>query len=123
MNRINIYNEIGETSEVLGAPSHRQVQLLLEKLVNDIKQSMVALELNNITKKCKHVSSANNIVIYLQECLNFEADAALSVKLNGIYSHLGKQLFNANSKNDVEAFQECQTIATNIKTWWDNVVA
>ena len=123
MNHLDIYNEIGAYSEVLGATDHRQIQMLLEKLVSDLKQSRTALENNNITIKCKCLSSADNIVAYLRDCLNFDADPVLSEKLDKIYEHLVKQLFISNSKNSQESLQECQTIATNIKTWWDHVSA
>ncbi|MGQ3891074.1 flagellar export chaperone FliS [Legionella sp. CNM-4043-24] len=123
MNRLDIYNEIGAYSEVLGAPGHRQIQMLLEKLLSDINQSLTAMKNNNITIKCKCLASAGSIVSYLRDCLNFDADPVLSEKLDNIYEHLEKQLFTANAKNNLEALQECQTIAVNIKTWWDHVVA
>lgn len=123
MNVLDIYNDIGSYSEALGASGHRQIQLLLEKLLTDIKQGMAAMKNNDISKKCKCISSANNIVSYLRDCLNFEADPNLATKLDKIYGHLEDQLFIANAKNLDSALNDCLTIATNIKNWWDHVPA
>lgn len=121
MNHLETYNDIGTYSEVLGASPFRQIQLLLEKLADSVAQANIALNHKDIVKKCQLIVKANDIVSYLRDCLDFSAADNLAYRLDAIYAHLEKQLFLANSANDLKALAECSIIINNIKTWWDNV--
>lgn len=121
MNMIETYSDIGAYSEVLGASRYRQIQLLLEKVVTELKIAIIALEENNIAKKCESISKANDIVLYLRECLDFSADKTLATRLDAIYGHAIKLLFNANAKNNADALAESLTIMTNVNSWWNHV--
>ncbi len=121
MNTLNVYNEIGVYSEVLGASSHRQIQMLLEKVVTQLTLAISAIEKNQVPEKCKLISSANNIVLYMQDCLNFKDTSSIALRLDAIYDHLEKQLFIANARNNPVILHQCITIVNNILTWWNNV--
>ncbi len=116
-----VYSEIGAYSEVLGASSHRQIQMLLEKLLSQLNVAIAAIENNQTVEKCKRISSANNIVNYLRDCLNFEDKSSIAQRLDAIYAHLEKQLFFANAGSDPAILRKCIVIVNNVKTWWDNV--
>ncbi len=121
MNGLDIYSSIGTFSEVLGASGHRQIQMLFTNLLTRINQANLAIDNNDIIKKCASISAANDIVIYLRECLNFSADKTLATRLDKIYAHLEKQLFTANASNDKPALENCKEVITNLKTWWDKL--
>lgn len=121
MNMLETYSDIGAYSEVLGASQYRQIQLLLEKAVTELKIAIIALEEKNIAKKCESISKANDIVLYLRECLDFSADKSLATRLDGIYGHVIKLLFKANAKNNPEALAESLTVMTNVNSWWNHV--
>ena len=121
MNGLEIYNNIGIYSEALGASRHRQIQMLLEKLLSQLNIAISAIENKQIPEKCKRISSANDIVVYLRDCLNFEDTSSIAARLDAIYQHLEKQLFFANASSSVVLLNECITIVNNVKTWWDNV--
>ena len=123
MNHLETYSDIGTYSEVLGASPFRQIQLLLEKLASSVNQASIAMNDKNISKKCQCIVNANDIVSYLRDCLDFSTEDSVAPRLDAIYAHLEKQLFIANSANSQAALDECATIITNIKTWWDNVGA
>lgn len=118
---LETYSDIGAYSEILGASRYRQIQLLLEKVITELKSAITALEEKNIDKKCTSISKSNDIVLYLRECLDFSADKALATRLDGIYGHVIKLLFNANAKNNADALTESLEIMTNVSTWWNNV--
>lgn len=121
MNGLDIYNSIGAFSEVLGASGHRQIQMLFANLLTRIDQASLAIDNNNIVKKCSSISAANDIVIYLRECLNFSVDKTLATRLDRIYAHLEKQLFAANASNSKPSLDNCREIINNLKTWWDKL--
>lgn len=123
MSGVHVYNNIGVYSEALGANSHRQIQMLLEKVLTQMTIAISAIEQKQIPEKCKRISSANTIIVYLRECLNLEVKSPIAAKLDAIYTHLEKQLFYANLNSSIDHINECITIVKNIKTWWDNVAA
>lgn len=118
MNGLEIYSNIGAFSEVLGASGHRQIQMLLDKLLVRVHQASLAIDNNDVSKKCTSLSAANDIVVYLRDCLNFSADKALATRLDKIYAHLEKQLFTANASNSKPPLENCSEIINNLKTWW-----
>ena len=121
MNGLEMYNEVGVYSEVLGASSQRQIQMLLERLLTQLSVAMSAIEREEINEKCKQISRANSIVMYLRDCLNPSDKSSIALRLDAIYGHLEAQLFLANARNDAAILQQCITIVSNIKSWWDNV--
>lgn len=121
MRTIDTYKEIGITSEVLGASAQQQIKLILEKLNQDISSASNAIKNNDLILKCKKLANAHDIIVYLKDCLDFEADKEMASRLNGIYNHLIHILFWANAKNDINKLNEAKTIAENITTWWNNV--
>ncbi len=121
MTGLNMYNEVGVYSEVLGANSHRQIQLLLDKTVSQLRLAIIAIDNQEIPEKCRRISSANSIVMYLQDCLNFNDTSSIALRLSAIYDHLEKQLFLANAGSDPAILNQCIIILNNIQTWWNNV--
>lgn len=118
---LEIYSNIGAFSEVMGASGHRQIQMLFDKLLSRLNQANLAIDNNDIPKKCTSLSAANDIVIYLRECLDFSADKSLATRLDKIYAHLEKQLFIVNASNNKPALENCLEITSNLKTWWDKL--
>ncbi|KGP63712.1 hypothetical protein EP47_04940 [Legionella norrlandica] len=121
MNHINTYKDINLTSEILGAPHYRHISILLERLLQNINGSLLAISENNITLKCKLLSNSYDIVSYFIDCLDFNADLEMAKKLEGIYSHLQKLFFWANAKGDLTKLNEAKFITENLITWWSKV--
>lgn len=115
------YKEISLTSEVLGASPWKQIQLLLDKMKRCIKEACTAIRNKNIEIKVENITRAHDIVIYLRDCLDFEANRELSDKLDGIYRHLGHLLFQANAQNDTLSLEEALQIMDNLLNWWSKV--
>lgn len=121
MSNVKMYQDIGAYSEVLGSSSCQQIHLLMTRVKTDLKGAIGALEYNDIATKCKCISSANAIVSYLRDCLNFDAEGDIAPRLEGIYSHLEKQLFLANAENRVDVLQQCLVIMENVHVWWRQI--
>ncbi|MDP1603543.1 MAG: flagellar export chaperone FliS [Legionella sp.] len=121
MNRAQIYSEIEEYSEVLGASPHRLIEMLIDKSLVNISQASMAIKMKQTLQKRTSICKANDIVIYLRDCLDDSADPVLVKKIAGIYTHVERQLFRANSTDNLAALEECTTIMNNIKIWWNNV--
>lgn len=121
MNSIETYQSIGAYSEVLGASSHRQIQLLLEKLLSNLSTAITLMNEKNIPMKCKRLSNATDIIGYLRDCLQIDDEFGVAAKLDAMYAHLERQLLLANSRHDPKLVEACLVIVTNIKTAWDGL--
>ena len=123
MNYLETYKDISISSEAMGATPYQQIKLLLNKLHEDLKIAKVAIEENNTPIKCKKLSSAGDIISYLRDCLNKDAGAELTTRLEGIYLNLEQLLFWANAQNDLAKLNQMDIIVNNLITWWDRVEA
>lgn len=121
MNHINTYQDINSTSEILGASASKHITLLLDKLLANMKNSILAIEEKNISNKCKLLTNSYDIVLYFIHCLDFQADPQMAEKLDGIYKHLHQLIFWANAKNDISKLNEATFIIENLVSWWRNV--
>lgn len=121
MKHLNTYQEIDKVSEIMGATPWQTIHILLKKLNDNLVASITAIEQNNLALKCKKLSNANDITMYLQDCLNIQVDPQLCQKLDGMYQHLQKLIFQGNARNAVEKLNEAQIIVDNISIWWDQV--
>ena len=97
MSYIDIYKDVSQTSEILGASPWQQIRLLLDKLKECIVIAQSAMKNGDIKLKCEKILRAEDIASYLQSCLNQEAEADLTNRLDGIYGHLQRLLFQANA--------------------------
>lgn len=123
MNGLGMYAEVSQDSEVMGAGEHRRIQMLFEKTLVDLQAAITAIADNDVMKKCKAISSANNIVGYLRDILRADVDPAGVARVDALYRHVEQALFLANARNDAEGLKECVTIIENMKAWWDRVGA
>lgn len=123
MSVLKAYQDIAHYSEVLGATPHRKIQLLFNKLAEDIDIVIQAIEVQDIPKKCKFISNAHHIVSFLRSLLSEDPSSRdeFEHKLEDIYARLENQLLIANMKNDLSALSECRQIVKNLNQWWDNV--
>lgn len=118
MSYIDTYKEIGLSTEVMGADSWQQVQLLLNKLMECINLAEKAMQDGQIKLKCEKILRAEAIVNYLINCLDFNADKDLCQRLEGIYNHVNYLLFWANAKNDPATYAQVREITHNLIQWW-----
>ncbi len=123
MSFINIYKDVSQTSEVLGASPWQQIKLLLDKLKECIVSAQSATQEGDIKLKCEKMLRAEDITSYLQSCLNLKVDTDLTTRLDGIYGHLQQLLFQANATNEPKHYDEALEITNNLIKWWKNVQA
>lgn len=136
MSQLDMYQEVGQFSEVLGASSHRQMELLITKAISRIRGAMGAIEQQDIPTKCEGIAKVITIVAYLRSCLVFDAESTvegdLARRLESVFIHLDTQLVKANIISDIQTLRtdpqsgiailkECELIMNNIHAWWKQV--
>jgi len=117
------YAEIGLTTDVLGASSHRLIQLLMDKCLQQIELAKMHMKANNIIQKCAAISQAMNIVSYLRVCLKKDNKNTMELvsTLDALYFFLETKLLDANRKNNLEYLDQAATVLATVKTGWDGM--
>lgn len=123
MNKSAAYAEIGLSTEVESASSHRLIQMLYEKCLRELQLAKNSIEANNLEHRNQAILKASAVVIYLRACLNFQDDSAnkLSSLLDENYHLVEKCLLNASLKNDAKFLDMATTVISNIKAGWDEI--
>lgn len=118
-----LYSDIELTTEVMTASSHRLIQMLIDKCLQQVRLAKTFITEKDIHKKHKAISKAADIINYLRTCLNFDDEKArdLSNLLDSIYIFIEKSLLEASLKNDVWYLDQSETVLTILKSGWDGI--
>lgn len=116
------YQDVDLNSRVLAAKPHELTTMLLERIQSDLRIAKSAIMNNEVAIKCKHLSSASNIIAHLESSLNFEVDSTLCEKLSVTYKYLSVRLVAVNAFNDLAKLDECEAQINTIVTWWKKMV-
>lgn len=119
---VKMYNEI-ELQEVLSASSHRLIQLLYDRCLQHMRMSQQFIIEKRLDKKRQSIAKASDIIIYLRNCLNREANEAkeLSGQLDAIYNSIEKRLLFTTLKNDPIYLDDAIEALQKIKDAWDAI--
>lgn len=119
----NVYREIEISSEVLGASKHRQIQLLFEKCLEQMRTAKQAMVNKEYANKHLAIGKATEILNYLRLCLNFKDSqtAAMAKQLDDLYALVSKSLISANLKNDPEFIDQAYQTLMLVKEGWDGI--
>jgi flagellar protein FliS len=123
INSHQIYSDIEVNSDVTTASSHRLIQLLFNKCIEQIQFAKSSIVNKDVNKKYYSISKAVDIINYLRFCLNKEdtsADEMVNL-LTGIYVFLESHLMQGSLKNDTEYLDQVINILTSIKSGWDEI--
>ncbi len=117
------YNDIELSTDVMTASSHRLIQILINKCLQNMELAKIYIEKKDVIKKCQSISKAMYIINYLRACLNFKDKTTyeLSTLLDSIYKFIEKELLDANMYNDFDHLNQAISLLTTIKSGWDGI--
>ncbi|RDI39952.1 flagellar export chaperone FliS [Aquicella lusitana] len=118
-----IYSEIEITTEVMSASRHRLIQMLFEKCLQQIQLAKAFVSSNEMDNRNNCIKKANEIILYLRACLNFQEKSAVDLAnlLDSNYVFIEKCLLNAMLKNDEAYLDIALIVINNIKSGWDEI--
>ncbi len=116
---IKQYQQVSVSSSVMGASSHRLVQMLMEGALERIALAKASMTRNEIALKGQNIGVAINIVGGLQASLNKEAGGSIAENLSNLYDYMVRRLLAANSQNDEGILDEVSGLMIEIKMGWD----
>jgi flagellar secretion chaperone FliS len=119
-----MYRQVGISTSVDGASSHRLVAMLFDGLIEALAEARGALANKDIEAKCRSLSKASRIVDEgLRAGLNLEAGGAMSRQLDALYGYISSRLLHANLKSDAAAVDECRRLIEPVRDAWQQIGA
>ena len=116
---------IGKKYRKMAIESASRERLLLmfyEEAIKCIKTALVALEENQIEKKCKNIARAYDIVLELSNTLDHKIGGQIAIDLDQLYMFIMDSLIQVNLHEKKELLEEVLKILTTLYNGWMKAV-
>ena len=111
-----------KTTSVQSASKEKILLMLYEGAIRFMKQALVAIDKKDIASRGMNIGRAYDIVMELNNTLNFEAGGDLAKNLEQLYMFITDQLTQANIKSDrVALVHALKTMETLYSGWVEAV--
>lgn len=119
-----LYRQVGISTQVDNASSHRLVAMLYDGLLESLAEARGAINNKDIEAKCRALSRASRIVDEgLKGGLNLEAGGAMSQSLHALYTYVANRILHANLRSDGAAVEECSKLIAPLRDAWNQIGA
>ena len=119
-----LYRQVGISTLVDNASSHRLVAMLYDGLLESLTEARGAIRNKDIEAKCRALSRASRIVDEgLKAGLNLEAGGAVGKGLNELYTYISNRVLFANLRSDAAAVEECCRLVEPLRDAWNQIGA
>ena len=119
-----MYRQVGISSMVDNASSHRLVAMLYDGLLESLAEARGAIRNKDVEAKCRALSRASRIVDEgLKGGLNMEAGGAMGQRLNELYTYISNRVLFANMRSDAAAVEECCRLVEPLRDAWNQIAA
>ncbi len=103
--------------------SKEQILLMLyQAAIKQCKKSIEAIEANEIAKKGEYIGKLQDIVIELNNSLDFEVGGDVAKELSSLYDYILYASTQANMNLDSEPLKGCLNVLTTLYDGWKEAV-
>ena len=107
----------------VGTASKEQVLLMLyQAAIKNCKQAIVAIENNEIARKGEYIGKLQDIIIELNNCLDFEVGGDIALELSSLYDYIIHASTQANMNIDSEPLRGCLKVLLNLYDGWKQAI-
>ena len=92
--------------------------MLYQAAIKNCKKAIKAIEDNDIQEKGKHIGSFQDIVIELNNSLDFEIGGDVAKELSSLYDYLLYASSQANINLDTAPMQSCLEVISTLYDGW-----
>ena len=118
---IGQYQQIGVETALTNATPHRLIQMLYEGLLKNLANAKGALQNDQHELLSISIKKASNILIGLEEGLDFEKGGEIALNLQSLYQYMQTELLLAQTDRNAEKFQALITLVVELKSAWDAI--
>ncbi|AYZ66629.1 flagellar export chaperone FliS [Burkholderia multivorans] len=118
----NAYARVGVETGVMGASPHRLIAMLYQGARKAVALARMHLQQGNIPARGEAIGKAISIVESgLQTSLNREAGGDIAVRLDALYSYIGKRLLQANAQSSDAMLVEVDGLLATLEEAWTGI--
>ena len=103
--------------------SKEQILLMLyQAAIKNCKKAIESIETKDVQKKGEHVGKLQDIVIELNNSLDFEVGGDVARELSSLYDYVLYASTQANIKIDTEPLEGCLRVLTTLYDGWAQAI-
>lgn len=103
--------------------SKEQILLMLyQAAIKNCKKAIEAIEENQIAKKGEFIGKLQDIVIELNNSLDFEVGGDVAKELSSLYDYMLYSSTQANIKIDKEPLEGCLNVLNTLYKGWSDAI-
>jgi flagellar secretion chaperone FliS len=103
--------------------SKEQVLLMLyQAAIKNCKKAIEAIEQKNIAKKGEHIGKLQDIVIELNNSLDYEIGGDIAKELSSLYDYILYSSTQANIKISAEPLEGCLNVLNTLYDGWQEAI-
>lgn len=103
--------------------SKEQILLMLyQAAIKNCKKAIAAIEEKDIAAKGQYIGKLQDIVVELNNSLDFEIGGKIAVELSSLYDYLMYASTQANIKIDKEPLEGCLKVLITLYDGWNEAV-
>lgn len=107
----------------VGTASKEQILLMLyQAAIKNCKKAIEAIEAKQIAKKGEYVGKLQDIVIELNNSLDFEVGGDVAKELSALYDYLLHASTQANIKIDKAPLESCLRVLNTLYDGWSEAI-
>jgi flagellar protein FliS len=115
------YNAYKKTA--VSTASKEQILLMLyQAAIKNCKKAIEAIEAKQIAKKGEYIGKLQDIVIELNNSLDFEVGGDIAKELSSLYDYMLFASTQANIKIDAEPLQGCLSVLNTLYEGWSEAI-
>ena len=103
--------------------SKEQILLMLyQSAIKNCKKAIAAIEAKDLPAKGEHIGKLQDIVIELNNSLDFEVGGSIATELSSLYDYMLYASTQANIKIDKQPLEGCLNVLTTLYEGWNEAV-
>ena len=118
---IGQYQQVGIETALANASPHRLIQMLYEGLLSNLSALRGALINQQHEQVSVHVKKASNILVGLEEGLDFEKGGEIAMNLRSLYTYMQRELIELQITRDDYRLEKMIELVIEVKSAWDEI--
>ena len=112
------YTQTKAQSGIESASSTKLITMLLDGALERVAKAQGHMEREELAEQGEVIGKVIDIVASLDSYLDHDKGGEVSKTLEALYDYIVRQLFLANSKNDVSLLEEVASLLSEVRAGW-----